>query len=89
MAQYYKVVFTLLYVIGHGMMRFSGRDAWSLFLAGLCRDLSVWCFLCDEYLDALCIPELRPAFQELHRMKFGTNPPLPAEERRSLGGEPG
>ncbi|XP_002968200.2 histone deacetylase 6 [Selaginella moellendorffii] len=40
------------------------------------RDLSVWCFACDSYLDAQVISELRPAFDAAHAMKFGTPAPL-------------
>lgn len=35
------------------------------------RDLSVWCFQCDEYLDTLRIPELARTFEALHQEKFG------------------
>ncbi|EPS71078.1 hypothetical protein M569_03681, partial [Genlisea aurea] len=40
------------------------------------RDLSVWCFTCEAYLDARVIPSLRPAYETVHVMKFGTAPPF-------------
>eukprot|EP00897_Mesotaenium_endlicherianum_P003102 jgi/Mesen1/281/ME1154371C09506 len=38
------------------------------------RDLSVWCFACEAYLDAQLIPELSPTFDAAHLMKFGEAP---------------
>lgn len=46
------------------------------------RDLSVWCFACDNYLDAQVIRELRPTFDRLHLQKFG----VPAPERNQMVG---
>lgn len=40
------------------------------------RDLSVWCFKCESYLDAQVIPQLRPAFELLYIMKFREPPPV-------------
>lgn len=39
------------------------------------RDLSVWCFPCDSYLDAQANPDLRPIYNAFHIMKFGAPPP--------------
>lgn len=39
------------------------------------RDLSVWCFKCESYLDAQVISQLRPVFEMLYTMKFGEAPP--------------
>eukprot|EP00252_Welwitschia_mirabilis_P027986 TRINITY_DN9883_c0_g1_i1.p1 TRINITY_DN9883_c0_g1~~TRINITY_DN9883_c0_g1_i1.p1 ORF type:complete len:136 (+),score=14.30 TRINITY_DN9883_c0_g1_i1:73-480(+) len=39
-------------------------------------DLSVWCFSCDAYLDAQVIHQLRPAYETMHLLKFGTAPPF-------------
>eukprot|EP00271_Cylindrocystis_brebissonii_P008327 TRINITY_DN22443_c0_g2_i1.p1 TRINITY_DN22443_c0_g2~~TRINITY_DN22443_c0_g2_i1.p1 ORF type:complete len:166 (+),score=25.72 TRINITY_DN22443_c0_g2_i1:226-723(+) len=38
-------------------------------------DLSVWCSVCEVYLNAALIRELRPAFEVLHKMKHGEFPP--------------
>ena len=35
------------------------------------KDLSVWCFHCDDYLDSLRIPALSQIFDLLHQEKFG------------------
>ncbi|KAH9574084.1 hypothetical protein CY35_01G036900 [Sphagnum magellanicum] len=45
------------------------------------RDLSVWCFACEHYLDAQVIPQLRPVFDALHLMKFGVPAPPRAEPK--------
>ncbi|GJP43211.1 hypothetical protein CLOM_g2706 [Closterium sp. NIES-68] len=42
------------------------------------RDLSVWCFRCDSYLDAIRIPALEPLFAALHVAKFGQPPAKPS-----------
>ncbi|KAL4181646.1 hypothetical protein AMTRI_Chr12g238370 [Amborella trichopoda] len=39
-------------------------------------DLSVWCFLCDAYLDAQVISQLRPVYETAHLLKFGESPPF-------------
>eukprot|EP00249_Psilotum_nudum_P010688 c22700_g1_i2 orf=230-769(+) len=52
------------------------------------RDLSVWCFLCDSYLDARLINELLPAFETLHVMKFGEVPPRLQFEMAESSGQP-
>eukprot|EP00850_Spirogloea_muscicola_P005208 SM000023S07664 [mRNA] locus=s23:767926:768473:+ [translate_table: standard] len=42
------------------------------------RDLSVWCFACDSYIDAQLVSQLRPLYEAYHLMKFGTMaPPRP------------
>ncbi|CAI5942741.1 unnamed protein product [Closterium sp. NIES-64] len=46
-------------------------------LAAGFRDLSVWCFHCDSYLDAIRIPALEPLFTALHLAKFGQPPAKP------------
>ncbi|XAR52910.1 Histone deacetylase [Bertholletia excelsa] len=39
-------------------------------------DLSVWCFLCDSYLDAQLILSLRPVYETAYTLKFGEAPPF-------------
>ncbi|KAK1559004.1 hypothetical protein Q3G72_009401 [Acer saccharum] len=34
-------------------------------------DLSVWCFVCDAYLDAQVIPQLQSVHETAHILKFG------------------
>ena len=51
--------------------------------AGL-RDLSFWCFACDDYLDNFNVHALAPHFEILHTRKFGAPPP-PREARRGGG----
>lgn len=52
-----------------------------LIVLDLSRDLSVWCFLCEHYLDAQVIVQLRPVFETLHLMKFGEPAPNRTELR--------
>ncbi|CAI7897680.1 unnamed protein product [Closterium sp. NIES-54] len=62
------------YVGGH-MLQHVSETAHPL-AAGF-RDLSVWCFHCDSYLDAIRIPALEPLFTALHLAKFGQPPAKP------------
>lgn len=48
-----------------------------------CRDLSVWCFECEHYLDPQVILQLRPIFEAFHLMKFGE--PAPARTELKSG----
>ncbi|KAF3789824.1 Histone deacetylase 6 [Nymphaea thermarum] len=41
-------------------------------------DLSVWCYLCDAYLDAHFILELRPVYETVYLLKFNERPPVQA-----------
>lgn len=52
-----------------------------LVVLDLSRDLSVWCFACEHYLDAQVIVQLRPVFESLHLMKFGEPAPKRSELR--------
>ncbi|GMH03106.1 hypothetical protein Nepgr_004945 [Nepenthes gracilis] len=44
-------------------------------------DLSVWCFICDAYLDAQVICQLRTVYETAYVMKFGESPPVRTIER--------
>ncbi|KAK0580744.1 hypothetical protein LWI29_005745 [Acer saccharum] len=39
-------------------------------------DLSVWCFVCEAYLDAQVIPQLRSVHEIAYILKFGQAPPV-------------
>ncbi|GAB2268159.1 hypothetical protein Dimus_003137 [Dionaea muscipula] len=39
-------------------------------------DLSVWCFICDAYLDAQLIQQLQPVYETAYILKFGEAPPV-------------
>lgn len=54
-----------------------------LVVLDLSRDLSVWCFACEHYLDAQVIVQLRPVFESLHLLKFGE--PAPKRTELSTG----
>ncbi len=41
-------------------------------------DLSVWCYVCEAYLDVFAIPALASPFSHLHQLKFGEPPTLPS-----------
>jgi len=66
------------YINGH--MLAHSKDANHPLAAGF-RDLSVWCFECEHYLDAQVILQLRPIFEALHLMKFGDPAPARTELR--------
>ncbi|GAA0185071.1 hypothetical protein LIER_32359 [Lithospermum erythrorhizon] len=51
----------------------------SLYAIHRSSDLSVWCFLCDTYLDARVI-KLRPAHQTAYILKFGEAQPSRAAQ---------
>ncbi|KAL5560763.1 hypothetical protein UlMin_036974 [Ulmus minor] len=40
------------------------------------NDLSVWCFSCDDYLDAQLIQQLCPIYETAYILKFGEALPL-------------
>uniref|UniRef100_A0A7I4DZI8 UBP-type domain-containing protein n=1 Tax=Physcomitrium patens TaxID=3218 RepID=A0A7I4DZI8_PHYPA len=69
-------VFCSRFINGHMLAHF--KDANHPLAAGF-RDLSVWCFECDHYLDAQVISQLRPIFEALHLMKFGDPAPPRAD----------
>ena len=56
------------YVGGH--MLAHSQESGHPVAAGV-KDLSVWCFHCDDYLDSLRIPALSRIFDLLHQEKFG------------------
>ncbi|KAJ0076783.1 hypothetical protein Patl1_35344 [Pistacia atlantica] len=39
-------------------------------------DLSVWCFICNAYLDAKVISQLRPVYETAYILKFGKAAPF-------------
>ncbi|KAK3193007.1 hypothetical protein Dsin_024317 [Dipteronia sinensis] len=39
-------------------------------------DLSIWCFVCEAYLDAQVIPQLRSVHDIAYTLKFGQAPPV-------------
>ncbi|KAL3580415.1 hypothetical protein D5086_018250 [Populus alba] len=43
-------------------------------------DLSVWCFVCDSYLDARVIMQLKPVSETAYILKFGEAPPCRSVE---------
>ncbi|KAJ0076776.1 hypothetical protein Patl1_35343 [Pistacia atlantica] len=43
-------------------------------------DLSIWCFICDAYLDAQVISQLRPVYETAYILKFGEAPPFRTAE---------
>lgn len=40
-----------------------------------CSDLSFWCFPCEQYLNGLTNPRLRPILDAVHQQKFGEHLP--------------
>ena len=41
------------------------------------NDMSVWCFVCDAYLDVFLLPDLHPFFTAAYMARFGEAPVLP------------
>ncbi|KAG0452051.1 hypothetical protein HPP92_026175 [Vanilla planifolia] len=39
-------------------------------------DLSVWCFVCEAYLNVQKIQPLQPVYEVVHLLKFGERPPF-------------
>lgn len=46
------------------------------------RDLSLWCFPCEQYLNGLTNPKLRPVLDSFHQQKFGEHLPEGRHELR-------
>ena len=57
----------------HGHMAEHSATTMHPIAAGL-RDLSFWCFACDDYLDNFNVHALAPHFDILHTLKFGAPP---------------
>eukprot|EP00850_Spirogloea_muscicola_P006964 SM000034S12718 [mRNA] locus=s34:329394:330217:- [translate_table: standard] len=69
------------FVNGH-MRQHAGESGHPLALSF--RDLSVWCFACDSYIDAQLVSQLRPLYEAYHLMKFGTKAPPRTMEGRTI-----
>ena len=48
-------------------------------------DLSVWCYVCEGYLDMYEYPTLFLAYSAAHLAKFGKEPEVPPSLRLELG----
>eukprot|EP00245_Coleochaete_scutata_P006370 TRINITY_DN20797_c0_g1_i1.p1 TRINITY_DN20797_c0_g1~~TRINITY_DN20797_c0_g1_i1.p1 ORF type:complete len:181 (-),score=31.34 TRINITY_DN20797_c0_g1_i1:240-782(-) len=70
-----KKVFCGRYVGGH--MVTHSKEATHPVALGF-RDLSIWCFECDNYIDEQGNENLWPMYTAFHRMKFGAEPPARA-----------
>lgn len=62
-----------------GCMRRHAEDADHAVLALGQRDLSFWCFGCDNYVDHLSVRPVYDAYSVWHLAKFDEPPPVPFE----------
>lgn len=52
-------------------------------------DMSVWCYMCESYLDSFVIPDLHHVFRQVYVRRFHEEPALPVIRMGEAGGAGG